>query len=447
VSAAPIHPASRRERAIRLTVAASAGAKGFSIVCTFIQVPLALHYLGAEAYGFWVTLFSIMLVLNFVDFGLGVGMQHAMARAYGTDNAESMRRAFWTGAAALAVLGVVILAAGVAAAWLGAWPDILHIRDTELRRETPAALSIAVAAFALGLPFNAVARLAAAVQRGWIHAIWIAAGSALSLGFVALAAHAHWGFLGFLAASLLVPTLQGIGLFVHLLRGLGWSLRPTALAPAAELRGMLRSSLYFAFPQFGLALVQSMPAIAISVAAGASAVTGYNLLIRMFSPFQQGQQILLNPIWPAYTEAHSRADHAWVTRTYLRTVGAFFVLALGIAAVAWKSHALLRLWIGPSAVFAGPHLTMLVAAWCLLQMAAQPCVFYLMGIGRLHQLAWVATPGLLVSSFALLLGSRGGTATSVLGYGSLALAVTLLPPLAWETARAMRASNAEACRP
>src|ERR1019366_5170850 len=66
----------RRERAIRLTVAASAGAKGVSAVCTLLQVPLALHYLGTEAYGFWVTLFSIVIVLNFVDFGLGAGMQN-----------------------------------------------------------------------------------------------------------------------------------------------------------------------------------------------------------------------------------------------------------------------------------------------------------------------------------------------------------------------------------
>ncbi len=438
MSVAPTHPVSRRERAIKLTVAAAAGAKVFSVLCTLVQVPLALHYLGAEAYGFWITLFSIMLVLNFVDFGLGVGMQHAMARAFGTDKPESMKRAFWSGAAALAVLGLIVLVAGMAVAWMYTWSDILHIRDPELRTETPAALSIAVAAFVLGLPFNAVARLAAAVQRGWVHAIWIAAGSALSLGFVTVAALGHWGFLWFLSASLLVPTLQGVGLFVHLLHGLGWSLKPTRLAPVEELRGMMRSSLYFAFPQIGMALVQSMPAIAISVAAGSPAVTGYNLLIRMFGPFQQGQQIMLNPIWPAYTEAHSRSDHPWVARTFWRTVGAFGILAVAIGAVSWQSHALLRLWIGPSAVFAGPELTALVAAWSLLQMAAQPCIFYLMGVGRLSQLAWVATPGLLISSFALLLGSRVGTAAGVLGYGSTALAVTLLPPLIWETLRAMR---------
>jgi O-antigen/teichoic acid export membrane protein len=406
--------------------------------CTLVQVPLALHYLGPEAYGFWVTLFSIMLVLNFVDFGLGVGMQHAMATAYGTDNVESMKRAFWTGAAALSALGLVILGVGVAGAWMAGWADILHINDPGLRHDTPAALTITVAAFVLGLPFNAVARLAVAVQRGWLQAIWIAVGSAISLGFVIIAAFGHWGFLWFLAASLVVPTLQGFGLFVHLLRTLGWRLMPTGLAPAAELRSMLRSSLLFAFPQLGLALAQSMPAIAISIAEGSSAVTGFNLLVRLFGPFQQGQQIILNPIWPAYTEAHSRADHSWVARTFKRTVVISLALGLASIAVAWQSHTLLRLWIGPTAVFVAPRLTVLVAAWCLLQMAAQPCIFYLMGIGRLRQLAWAATPGLLISSLALLLGSTRGSATAVLGYGSLALAMTFLPPLAWETVRAMR---------
>jgi O-antigen/teichoic acid export membrane protein len=437
----------RRDRAIRLTVAASVGAKGFSILCTFAQVPLALHYLGTEAYGLWVTLFGVVLILNYVDFGLGVGMQHSMAKAYGADDMESVRQSFWTGTAALSALGLVLLAAGIPVAYFGHWADILHIRDPDLRRETSTALSIAVAAFVIGLPFNAVARLAAAVQRGWIHAGWIALGSALSLAFVAAAVLGRWGFLGFLAASLLVPTLQGLGLFLHLLRALGWGFRPTSLAPPAEVRSMLRSSLYYAFPQLGLALVQSAPALAISIAAGSAGVTGYNLLIRMFSPFQQGQVLLLNPVWPAYTEAHTRADHAWIARAFWRTVAGFCGLSLGVAAVAWQSHALLRIWIGPTAVLVGPTLTALVTLWCLLQMAAQPLLYYLMGAGRLHQLAWAATPGLLISAGALFWGARAGTVDAIFEAGSLGMAATLLPPLAWETLRAMRPHRGKGGRP
>jgi O-antigen/teichoic acid export membrane protein len=428
----------RRERAIRLTVVASVGAKAVSGVCTLVQVPLALHYLGTEAYGFWVTLFSIVIVLNFVDFGLGAGMQHAMARAYGSDDMESMKRVFWTGAAVLGLLGLLMLAAGLPAALLLPWSDILHIHDAGLRAETGAALAIAVAAVVAGLPFNGVARLAAAVQRGWLHAGWIAAGSAISLAFVAAAAFGRWGFLWFVLASLLVPCIQGLGLFVHLLRVLGWRLRPSPLAPASEIRGMLRSSLFFAFPQLGQALVQAAPALAISLAAGSSAVTGYTLLMRLFGPFQQGQIILLNPVWPAYTEAHARGDHPWVSRAFWRTGVAFIALAAGVAACAWQSQAILRLWIGPSAVLSGHRLAALTAVWCVLQMAAQPLIYYLIGTGRLRQLAWAATPGLLVSAAALFWASRGGTVDGVIGAGSAGLAVALLPPLAWATVSAMR---------
>jgi O-antigen/teichoic acid export membrane protein len=235
----------------------------------------------------------------------------------------------------------------------------------------------------------------------------------------------------------MVPLIQGLGLFVHLLGVLGWTLKPAPPAPASEIRGMLRSSVFFAFPQFGLAIVQSAPPLAISLAAGSSAVTGYALLMRLFGPFQQGQIILLNPVWPAYIEAHAREDHPWVRRAFLRTAAAFAALSVGVAAVAWKSQEILRLWIGPSAVFTGHRLAALTATWCILQMAAQPLIFYLIGIGRLHRLAWAATPGLLVSGTALFWASRGGTVNGVLEAGSIGLVFALLP-LVWETARAMR---------
>jgi O-antigen/teichoic acid export membrane protein len=437
----------RRERAIKLTVAASVGAKVFSVACTFVQVPIALHYLGTEAYGFWITLVGVVLVLNTVDFGLGVGMQHAMAKAFGSDEVESMKSTFWAGTAVLGILGAAVLAVGLPIARFEPWADLLHIRDPALRAETRMALAVAVASFVIGLPFNAVSRLAVAVQRGWINAGWIAAGSGLSLGLVAAAAHWRWGFLWFLGASLLVPALQGTGLFIHLLSALKWNFTPARLAPTGEIRSMLRSSLYYAFPQFGMAVVQSAPALAISVAAGSSYVTGYNLLIRLFSPFQQGQLILLGPVWPAYTEAHEKADHSWVERTVWRTVAVLCALSGGVAVAAWQSHRLLLLWIGHSADLVSPRLAALVAAWCLIQMAAQPFMFYLMGVGRLRQLAWLGTPGLLLTAFALFWGARGGTVDGVLVAGSATLAITLLPPLVWEAIRTMRQHLAGEARP
>ena len=73
-------------------------------------MPIALHYLGAEGYGLWIALMSTYGLLNFVDFGLGVGMQQKMAVAYGQEDWTQLRRTFISGVAALAVLGLVCLA-------------------------------------------------------------------------------------------------------------------------------------------------------------------------------------------------------------------------------------------------------------------------------------------------------------------------------------------------
>jgi O-antigen/teichoic acid export membrane protein len=428
----------RRDLAIRQTIAASIGAKAFSVACTFVQVPLALHYLGTEAYGFWITLVTIVTILNFVDFGLGVGMQHTMARSYGGDDMGTMKRVFWTGATVLGALGLGVLAVGLPVAYLVPWSNVLHLQDPALRAVTGMALAVSIAAFVAALPFNAVARLAAAAQRGWIHAGWIAVGSAISLGLVACAAFGHWGFLWFLAASLSVPVLQGAGLFVHLLRVLGWDLRPSALAPVAEFRMMLKSSLLFAVPQIGLALVQSVPALAISMAAGSAAVTGYTIMMRLFSPFQQGQILLLAPVWPAYTEAHTRNDNAWVSRTFWHTMVALALLGLGIVAVSLVTPLILRLWLGSAGNIVDSKLTYLSAAWSIALMAPQPFIYYLIGVGRLRSLAAAASPGLFLTALALFWGFGARTVDGVLEAGTVCLVLCLLPPMAWATAGAFR---------
>jgi len=160
--------------------------------------------------------------------------------------------------------------------------------------------------------------------------------------------------------------------------------------------------------------------------------------MRLFSPFQQGQLILLGPVWPAYTEAQAKADHSWVKRTFGRTVLASCALAAGLAVAAWQSHRLLSLWIGQSAGSVAPRLAALVAAWSLVQMAAQPFMYYLMGVGRLRLLAWVGTPGLMAGVAALFWGARAGTVDAVLIAGSATLALTLLPPLALAATSVLR---------
>ena len=415
---------------MRLTVAASVGAKVCSVACTLAQVPVALHALGTEAYGLWITLMSVIVMLNFVDFGLGVGMQRAMATAFGRDDAAQLRRAFCSGALALAGLGLAAAVVGVPVALLGDWAAILRVRDPALQSEVGIALAVTLAAAAAGLPFNAAPRLAAAAQRGWLQAGWSAIGSAASLGAVVLAARAHWGFVPFLALTAFLPAAQGAGLTIHLWRTLGWRWREAALLPRADWRSLVGESLLFAVPQAGLAFLQAVPLLALSVAAGPAAVTSFNLLQRLYSPLTQGQILHLTPLWPAMTEAQARGDRDWVRRAFGETLLVALGCGLGLAVVTAQSETLLRWWVGGAAAAPAATVAWLTCAWFVLQVAWQPSMYLLVGVGRLATLAWWGGLGPGLSLLGMLAGVllHGGAAGVLLG-GIAGLAAGGLPGL------------------
>jgi len=437
----PIPPdaAPRRDRAVRLTVAASLGAKVISVACTLAQVPLALHVLGAEGYGLWITLMSLLIMLNFVDFGLGVGLQKAVATAFGRDDPGQMRRAFFSGALALSGLALAALVVGLPLALMFDWGGLLKISEVALQRQAGPALAITVAAFAAGLPFNAVPRLAYATQRGWLQAAWIALGSIASLGLVALAARAHWGFLPFLTLTMLLPVAQGAGLLLHLWRALGWKGWKVELLPRAEWRALAGDSLLFAVPQVGLAFVQVAPPLALSFAAGPVAATAFNLLQRLYSPVTQGQIMHLTPLWPAITEAHVRGDAAWVRRAFGQSLLVALGCGLALVFLTAQSGPLLHWWLGAAAVPATGPLAWLICGWFVTQVAWQPLMYLLVGVERLSVLAVCGMAGSGLS-LAGMLGAviwHGG-ATGVLIGAVIGLAFGGLPGLTVATLRTLR---------
>jgi O-antigen/teichoic acid export membrane protein len=438
--AQPSSVAARRWHALGSTFGASVLAKVLSVLCTLAQVPVALHYLGPGGYGLWVTLMSLIVALNFIDFGLGVGIQRAMAQRFGENDVAALRASFWTGCALLGILGLAALAVGLPVILAGNWAAALAVDAGTLpAADVNRALVIVLAAFACGLPCNAVSRLAAAVQLGWLHAGWIAGGSLLTLGTVVYAARAQWGFLGFLAAAAFVPVLQGAGLAVHLHHRLGWHWRPVWLRSREERSALLGASFTFALPQVGLALAQSLPPLAISLASGPAAVTAYNLLQRLYSPLAQGQLFLLTPLWPMYTEASVRGDRLWVRRGFRLSLIATAGLVGLLVVTTLFSGPLLDWWVGPAAGAIPRRLAWLTCLWTAGQLAVQPLIYFLVGVDRLGPLAKAAVPGQVVTLVGLFAGGQLAGAEGAMAGAAAGLMVVTLPALAVATGRALPA--------
>jgi O-antigen/teichoic acid export membrane protein len=195
-------------------------------------------------------------------------------------------------------------------------------------------------------------------------------------------------------------------------------------------------------PQVGLAFVQAAPPLALSLAAGPVAATAYNLYQRLFSPVTQGQIMYLTPLWPAVTEAHVRGEAAWVRRAFGQSLLVAFACILALAGLTWQSGPLLGWWVGAAAAPAVGPLAWLTCGWFTAQVAWQPLMYLLVGLGRLSALAAWSLTGVALCLAGMLGALAWHTgATGVLAGATLGLALGGLPGLALAATHALHSPS------
>src|ERR1043166_3384108 len=113
---APATDRERRSRSIVRGTAAALVARGIGSLTGLITVPLTVRYLGAERYGAWMTISSVLAFLAFGDFGLASSLTNALGRAFGENDRESARRYVTTTLAVLSIIAMLFVVAGIAVA-------------------------------------------------------------------------------------------------------------------------------------------------------------------------------------------------------------------------------------------------------------------------------------------------------------------------------------------
>ena len=64
----------------------TAANSGVGVLGSLIVMPLMLHSLGAERFGLWVTLTSLMAISALGDLGIGNGLINAISTTHGADD-------------------------------------------------------------------------------------------------------------------------------------------------------------------------------------------------------------------------------------------------------------------------------------------------------------------------------------------------------------------------
>ena len=171
-----------RYRRAGITASTSFLAKALTILIGFVSVPLTVHYLGAERYGVWLTISSLLTWLALTDFGIaGNALVNVIAEADGRDDRQAAREyaasAFWALVALSTAIGMSL---AFTFRWIP-WRSIFRVSMDVSTQELHLACALTLLVFALNLPLNMLNSIYSAYQDGFMSNMWGMASNVIAL--------------------------------------------------------------------------------------------------------------------------------------------------------------------------------------------------------------------------------------------------------------------------
>jgi O-antigen/teichoic acid export membrane protein len=380
-----------RERYRRAGMAAFTSyiAKGLTMLIGFVSVPLTVHYLGAERYGVWLTISSLLLWVSMTDFGLaGNALVNVLSEAAGNDDRESARHyvasAFWALVAIALALGAVFMAVF----HIIPWRAVFRVSDATSTQELEWTCALVMLFFLINLPLSLLNSVYNGHQDGFFVNIWWIVYGVVSLVGLIVVTRFHGGL------SQLVVALSGVPVFVLLANAYyAFVCRYPWLAPTLSavrwtcMRRLFKlGGKYMIMQLASLGIYQSQPMI-ITQILGPSKVVIFVVSYKVLALPLELAYMGTAPFMPAFGEAKARRDWNWIKVAYRNATFASVALGLPLAAaLALVAKPLILLWAGPSAV---PDSYLIL--WLFIYAALGVCLMMpghlLTGVERLEPLA------------------------------------------------------------
>jgi O-antigen/teichoic acid export membrane protein len=344
-----------RERYRRAGVTASTSyiAKGLTLLMGFVSVPLTVDYLGAERYGVWLTISSLVVWVALTDFGLaGNALVNVLSEAVGNDDRESARHyaasAFWALVTIALIVGVVFMAA----VHFIPWRAVFRVSDATSTQELESTCALVLTLFVINLPLSLLRSLYNAHQDGYLANIWGIVYGVVSLLGLVVVTHFHGGLPQLVIAISGVPALVIFASAYHaFVRRYPWLVPAPSAVKWTCIRRLLKLGGKYTTMQFAALGIYQSQAMIITQMLGPSQVVIFVVAFKVITLPIDLTYMGTVPFIAPLGEAKARRDWRWIKGAFMNAT--FASVALGVplaAALALFAKPLILIWAGPSAV-------------------------------------------------------------------------------------------------
>ncbi len=320
-------------------------------VAALVTVPMTLSYLGAERYGLWLTVSSVVGWLSLADFGLGSGLMTKLSEAYGKKNGREQSQLITTTLAASIVIGILLLLVFISVFPLLNWARVFNVRNPETAEQLPGVIVVIFAAFLVHFSLSVTPSVYRALQEGYIFQIWSSATSILTLMAVIVLMQRKVNTITLIIALSWVPALVLVFNSVMMFLRDKPAFRPK-LGDISwpHFKLIMGLGIHYAILTACNVVATQAAYMIIAQNLGPAEVTPYGVAMKLYGIMWGIGNAMVMPLWPAYTEALASGDEEWINRAHWRMLK-INALAWGLFGIAFilLGPSFIQWWVGPSA--------------------------------------------------------------------------------------------------
>lgn len=387
---------SERTTIIKKNIIGSLFIKGISILVSLMLVPMTLGYVSAEIYGVWLTISSVLHWLTYMDVGFTLGLKNRLAEALAKGDYPKGKRLVSTTYFIMIVIFIPLAIILYFASPYFDWCKILNVNPTnqEIILKTIQILFIFVA---LQMIVNVFIAVVAAHQKTALSSLFNVIGQIFSLIIIGTMTRFVEPSLINLAFAysmmpIIIVTISSIFYYKTSLHRIAPSLK---YINVNYIRDLWSLGIKFFIIQVQQIVLFQATNLLITHIEGPEAVTQYNISYKILNVVVMIYAIILNPLWPAYTDAFAKKDYKWMNNIYKKMKKVYIFLLVLIIIITIISPILYKIWIGdkvsvPFILTVSISLYTLIHCWDSLQ------IMLINGIGAVKLQTYIILIGLIV---------------------------------------------------
>lgn len=337
------------ERSVKAkkNIVASFVLKAISIVIGLFYVPLLINYLGAEEYGVWLTMSSVLGWFAFFDIGLGHGLRNKLTEAIAHNKMQLAKEYVSTTYAIITMVFVGVLILFYVINPFLDWTKILNTTSVDGDKLSLLAL-IVFTFFILRFIFQLIGSIYSAYQMPAVNNAMGPLANVIALGIILMLLKTSEGSivkLGFVLSA--IPVFVFIGFTFFAFANRFKEIRPNIRSIKFKHTNVLMSlGVKFFVSSVAAVILFSTSNIILAQVLSPIEVTQYNIAFKYFSVSLMAITIILSPIWSAVTDAYAKGDFVWLKST-LKKMNRIGYLFIALAAIQLLfSNFIYKIWVG-----------------------------------------------------------------------------------------------------